>query len=206
MQQVNNTDSSAGETSVIAGNIRVVQPELNRNDFTVIRNSENCRLDLGGYGKGYAVDSVVEILKDWEIDSAMIHGGRSSVFAFGTPPGEKGWRLKLRHPSRYKHVIADLLLADQAVNGSGIQKGSHIFNPRTGLTVTDRIAAWAFSTTAADGDALSTAFMVMTPEEIKQFSAKRRDVSAIIITTRAGDKPEILTFGRADFSPDSKNE
>jgi len=43
------------------------------------------RVDLGGIGKGYAVDQMVAILRDWKIDSALVHTGQSSVFAVGVP-------------------------------------------------------------------------------------------------------------------------
>ena len=44
-------------------------------------------LDLGGIGKGYAIDRVVEQLKARGIESALVHGGTSTVYALGTPPG-----------------------------------------------------------------------------------------------------------------------
>nr|NIM97455.1 hypothetical protein [candidate division Zixibacteria bacterium] len=53
------------------------------------------QLDLGGIGKGYALDKTLEILSDWDIDNALIHGGTSSALAVGVPPDssarDKGW-------------------------------------------------------------------------------------------------------------------
>jgi thiamine biosynthesis lipoprotein ApbE len=35
------------------------------------------RLDLGGIGKGYAVDRMAELLLEWEVPNALVHGGFS---------------------------------------------------------------------------------------------------------------------------------
>jgi thiamine biosynthesis lipoprotein ApbE len=35
----------------------------------------------GGLGKGYAVDRMAEVLEEWEVHRALLHGGRSSVLA-----------------------------------------------------------------------------------------------------------------------------
>ena len=43
------------------------------------------RVDLGGVGKGYAVDRMAEMLKEWSIDLRLIHGGFSSVLALDAP-------------------------------------------------------------------------------------------------------------------------
>ena len=42
-------------------------------------HAEKVRLDLGGIGKGYAIDRAGELLLEWEINRAIIHGGFSSV-------------------------------------------------------------------------------------------------------------------------------
>ena len=59
--------------------------ELVVDGFFVRARRDGVRLDLGGIGKGYAVDLVAERLEEWEIPRVLIHGGFSSVRA-GTPP------------------------------------------------------------------------------------------------------------------------
>ena len=50
-------------------------------------------IDLGGIGKGYALDRVGDLLRDdWAVTSGLLDGGTSSILALGTPPGDpRGW-------------------------------------------------------------------------------------------------------------------
>ncbi len=154
---------------------------LDKNQFTVSIKSKLICLDLGGVGKGYALDRMAEVLYDYDVNSAMIHGGKSSVLALQPPPGEKGWQITLRNPSDPDQIVSNLFLKNQAISGSGIQKGEHIIDPRTGHPVSAQKAAWALCSNAADSDALSTAFMVMSQDEIKNFCVNNEDVRAIKI-------------------------
>lgn len=169
--------------------------KLDKDNFIVKLNKENMCIDLGGIGKGYAVDRMAEVLSDWDIKSAMVHGGTSSVFAVGAPPGEKGWHVRLRNPKNYDFIIGELYLKNEAISGSGIRKGRHIINPRTAYPVSGKSAAWALCPTAAVSDALSTAFMVMPEKEISDFCLNYNDVRAVIIKKDAEDKEGILRFG-----------
>ncbi|MEN8127431.1 MAG: flippase activity-associated protein Agl23, partial [Planctomycetota bacterium] len=61
-------------------------PEMIRLDdaghsVKVLRKGVN--IDLGGIGKGYAVDVAADVLTKWGIKKALIHGGASSVLALG---------------------------------------------------------------------------------------------------------------------------
>jgi len=137
-------------------------------------------------------------LDDWGIDAALIHSGCSSVLAIGTPPGKKGWPLTLSSPAGSKQTLAYLYLWDRAVSGSGLQKGWHIIDPRTIQLVEGKSAAWACASDAATADALSTAFMVMSPEQVKQYCLSHSDVLAMIITgehSAEAQKEKVLRYG-----------
>ena len=56
------------------------------------------RLDLGAYGKGWAVERAGTILREAGITSALIHGGTSTVCAIGTPPDADAWNIALEKP------------------------------------------------------------------------------------------------------------
>ena len=81
------------------------------------------RLDLGGIGKGYAVDRVAELLEEWEIRHALVHGGFSSVLALAAPPERDGWPLTLSSPGAEPEVLARVS-ARQAFSASGTRKGT----------------------------------------------------------------------------------
>ena len=68
---------------------------------TVAFDREGIRINLGSIGKGYAIDRAVEVIRaHWWPTSALVHGGRSSLYALGSPPGRFGgrWEVALRNP------------------------------------------------------------------------------------------------------------
>ena len=162
------------------------------------------QIDLGGIGKGYALDRMAELLREWNIDTALIHGGFSSVLALDRPPGTKGWPLTLSRPAAPeagRQTIARIDVENRAVGGSGLQKGQHIIDPRTAKPVEGKSAAWACAHDAATADALSTAFMVMAPDEIEQYCSRQPKVLAIVAlkdSDKKRQKDKILRFGPWD--------
>ena len=151
-------------------------------------------LDLGALGKGYAVDRAVAVLRDWEIHAALVDSGQSTVHALGHPRDAEAWRVGLRRPGQQDTLLGTIELRDQALGGSGqLLHGPHIIDPRTGNPVGTSIAAWAVASTAALADALSTAFMVLSPAEVQAFCAQHPDISAILWSPAAQDG-ELLCF------------
>lgn len=63
---------------------------MNEEEHAVGVARDGMRIDLGGIGKGYALDQVKIILEDWSIGRALVHGGESTVLALGPPEGEEG--------------------------------------------------------------------------------------------------------------------
>ena len=172
--------------------------KLDEVEHTVELLAAPVQIDLGGIGKGYAVDQMAKLLRDWSIDTALIHGGYSSALALDGPPGTKGWPLTLSDPGNRKRILAHPYLQGQALSGSGLQKAQHIIDPRTARPVKGKRATWAFAPDAAAADALSTAFMVMAPDEIKKYCLCHPDVLAMVILEEGGKdtrKDNILRFG-----------
>lgn len=172
---------------------------LNPDDHSVEVLAEGVQVDLGGVGKGYAVDQVAKLLREWDIDCALIHGGYSSVLALDGPADMKGWPVTMSHPGKGKRTLAKVHFAGRALSGSGVQKGGHIIDPRTARPVKGKLAAWSSTPDAATGDALSTAFMVMQPEEIEEYCRLHPEVLAMVIlegSEKQGEKT--LRFGRWD--------
>jgi thiamine biosynthesis lipoprotein len=175
--------------------------ELDETNFSVKLLSDSLQVDLGGFGKGYTVDQMAGLLTEWDIEIALIHGGQSSVLALAEPPGEEGWPVTLSYPDQEGKRISFIHLKHRALSGSGLQKGSHIIDPRTGKPVENRVAAWASTPAGAKSDALSTAFMVMDPEEIEEYCKRNPDTSGLVIPNDK-EKSEIhnpiLKFGEWD--------
>ncbi len=157
------------------------------------------RLDLGGIGKGFALDKCREILSRRGVKRALVHGGKSTVTAVGAPQEhEPGWLVEMAQNWDGPEVFRRAMLRGRALSGSGTdKKGPHILNPLTGAPARGHLAAWASHPSAAVSDALSTAFMVMDTEEVAAFCDEDIQVFALVITGE-GDcrvfNPEVL-FG-----------
>ena len=155
--------------------------QLYEKEHGIILSDAPVQIDLGGIGKGYAVDKLAELLREWSINVALVSGGYSSVLALDAPEGMKGWPLTLRNPANRKQILAKPFLHNRALSGSGIKKGGHIIDPRKAQPVEGKIASWSCTSNAAMADALSTAFMIMDSDEIEKYCSDHPDNAAMII-------------------------
>lgn len=153
---------------------------LDEEYLTVELKADAVQLDLGGIGKGYALDRMAKMLKEWGVKAALIHGGGSTYLAIDSPPGKKGWPLSFNQPNNQDKNLARIALVNSSLSASGLQKRPHILNPRTGGIIKARRAAWAVAPDASTADALSTAFVVMELEEIEQYCSEHEGSLAMI--------------------------
>ena len=175
---------------------------LDEDDLSVGVRKEGVTVDLGGIGKGYAVDRLAALLEDWSVDSGLAHAGQSSVLAAGPPPGRSSWPIALRDPRDQDESLITLELQRSAVSGSGIQlHGPHIIDPRTGRPIEDRIGAWATAPTAARSDALSTAFMIMTREEARQYHNTHPETAALVLERKGKADIKKIAYGKLGDAP-----
>ncbi len=171
--------------------------QLDEDEHTVTLLASPLRIDLGGIGKGYALDQMAEFLHEWSIDTALLHGGYSSVLALDPPAEMEGWPLTLSNPANRKQTLAHLSLRRRAVSGSGLLKGPHIIDPRTAQPVEGKRAAWACANSAVVADALSTAFMIMTPSEVEHYCRLHKNVLAMVVVTDSqSQKDKVSHFGQ----------
>ena len=71
---------------------------LNSDEYTVAFDREGVEIELGAIGKGYAIEQCVEMLREYEVKSALLHGGTSAVYALGAPPNADTWKVALQKP------------------------------------------------------------------------------------------------------------
>ena len=190
--------------------------ELDPDAFLVRATRGGVQIDLGGIGKGYAVDLMAERLEEWGIERALVHGGFSSVLTLEAPPDRDGWPLTLSDPGASSRVLARLSVRQTALGASGLRKGDHIVDPRTGEPARGRRAAWVAvprpaaagaeartdgghrAAAAAVADALTTAFMLLGTGEIEALCERSPGLEGwILIEPAEGAQAEasLLHFG-----------
>jgi thiamine biosynthesis lipoprotein len=147
-------------------------------------------INLGAIGKGYALDRAAELLTEQGIDDFLLHGGQSSVLARGSRAGSSGWVVGIRDPLRKNRRLAEIELRDRALgtSGSSVQffrhqgrRFGHILDPRTGWPAEGVLSATAIAGTAAEADALATAFYVLGVEKSLAYCARRPDVGVVMV-------------------------
>jgi thiamine biosynthesis lipoprotein len=180
-------------------------------------------LNLGSIGKGYAVDRAIERVRAHSSATpALVQAGQSSVFALGTAPDRLGggWAVSLRNPIDAERPLGTIWLRNRGLGTSGSsfqafevdgRRYGHLIDPRTGEPAGDGPASvTVLAATAAEADALSTAFYLLGPLAAAAYVATHPEVSALFVVDRtpAGSGgpslPEILALNLrgSDFDSD----
>ncbi len=162
--------------------------ELNPLLQTALFRTEDA-IDLGAIGKGFAADTIFELLQGVPGSVKLNLGGH--VMLYSSEP--KVTTIGIQHPA-YKHGVCITSLAlpsNYSIVTSGTyeriyQAGHHIINPETGLpTTTDLVSVSLIipSYQNAIADALSTALMVMGKKAAEAFMKNHYpDIGYLFIT------------------------
>jgi thiamine biosynthesis lipoprotein len=141
-------------------------------DGRVELTREGVAVDLGGIAKGFALDRMLPVLRERQVESALLVFGQSSTLAVGAPPDAEGWRLLVRGPEA--DALGVVTLKDRALSisssfGHWIEMGGrrygHVIDPRTGRPLTRLLQALVVAPDATLAEALSKALLILSPEE-----------------------------------------
>jgi len=145
--------------------------DLSFDNGVLTSRSPQVQLDLGGYGKGYALDLGMALLRRHGMTDSVINAG-GDLCVMGSKAGQP-WRIAIRHPQG-KGALAWLEThGSEAVFTSGNyeryrenagKRYAHIINPRTGMPVQDIVSATVVHRNGALADAAATALVVAGPE------------------------------------------
>jgi thiamine biosynthesis lipoprotein len=166
---------------------------LDRRSGTVRFDRPDVELDLGGIGKGYAVDRVVALLRRRGVGSALVNLGGSSLYGLGAPPGGSAWAVGIQDPTDPGKTALTVELRDRALSVSGgyarffEEKGvtyAHILDPRTGRPVQGVLSVAILSASATDGDALDNVLFVQGLEQAGTYLRRSGSPEALFFLPR----------------------
>jgi len=144
--------------------------ELDEAAQTVRYTRQGVEIDLGGVGKGFALDCAAEVLRDSGVENAFLHGGASTSIAIGRDAGGRPWRVALDDsPDAPVVALHDQALSVSASTGrtTATDRGDvigHIVHPGSGACPARFGPAAALADSAAVSDAWSTAAAIEWPE------------------------------------------
>ncbi len=154
--------------------------ELDPDLRTVRFRHPGMALDLGGIGKGVAVDMAIARLRQLGVSNAMVRAG-GDLRVIGSPPGQPFWTVQLEDPAKQGRRVT-LPLRDAALSTAGNYENffevegrrySHILDPRTGWPVQGVTACTVIAPTCTESDAWSTACFVLGPDRsLAQFGGR----------------------------------
>lgn len=162
---------------------------LDEAHHTVRFEHAGMRIDLGGIGKGYAVDRGVAILKARGIDHAVVTAGGDTRI-IGDHMG-RPWLVAIRHPDNPQKVVTRIPLSDTAMSTSGDYERyfdedgvryHHIIDPHTGHSASKVRSATIIAPTATQTDGMSKTAFVLGPEKALEIINRMPDFDAVFVT------------------------
>lgn len=151
-------------------------------------------ITLDGIGKGYIVDEGTQALRQHGFENVLVEAG-GDLLASGVKAPGSPWMLGVQPPrSGAGTMAARFHVQDRAVATSGDYmqpftpdfSRHHILDPRRGVSPPALSSVSVVAGSGAMADALSTAVMVMGPQEGLRLIERWPDVEALLIT-KAGD-------------------
>ncbi len=136
-----------------------------------IRKSVETKIDLGGIGKGYAVDRVTEMLLGKYRNGIVDAGGDMRLFGRDEENKYDGWAIEIESPLELSTSLGYLVLRDNAVATSGRNRRKwhiageakhHLIDPfRKESSRSDILQSTVIAKTAEEADVLAKSFLLL---------------------------------------------
>jgi thiamine biosynthesis lipoprotein len=162
---------------------------LNARHHTATLLVPGMRLDVGGIGKGYALDEARKVLDTHGVSRALVTGG-GDMAAGDPPPGKKGWRIEIAPLDVTNAPAARFVLLKRmglATSGDLFQhleidgkRYSHIVDPRTGLGLTDHSLVTIIAKDATTADGLSKVVSILGAQKSFPIIAEQKAAAHVV--------------------------
>ena len=154
---------------------------LDETGRTVQLTEPSASIDLGGYGKGYALDAAACVVREHDITAGFLHGGTSSALALDAPTTDNSWLVGVRDPfAEDERELTQVQLLRRGLSSSAAfnrtADNSDVIDPVEPHALTRQSACTVLAPTAVDAEVLSTALLVMGKARAIDYLRRTRDV------------------------------
>jgi FAD:protein FMN transferase len=169
---------------------------LDEANKTIRFDNSHVEVDLGGFGKGYGLEKIREMLDNLRVSCAFISFGESSVLALGDHPAGGCWKIGVNDYTRpgfpaYRFDVNDGSVSTSSnfyVTDNGILKNhKHVIDPVTGLPVDECVSVSVMAQSPVLAEMMSTAFLVMPDEKIFEILDQYEGMEAVKINYESGE-------------------
>lgn len=135
-------------------------------------------IDLGGFGKGFAIDKMSSILVENNCENFCIDGG-GDIFCTGKDEKNEAWKVHFGHPLNLDEVIGVTEVDGFACTSSNPNLRTwgtgkhHLVDPNNGKPAENMVGTYVQSSTAMVADAYATALFVMGYEKAKAWLGEK---------------------------------
>ena len=149
---------------------------------------DGMRIDLGGFAKGYVVDTSIAILKRLGVEHAVVAAGGDS-HVMGDRRG-RPWSIAVRDPRDAKRVVAVLPLRDTSISTSGDYeryferdgvRHHHLIDPKTGTSPRSVRSVTILADDGLTSEGLSKCLFVMGLERGMPLIESQPGVDAVVV-------------------------
>jgi FAD:protein FMN transferase len=150
--------------------------------------TDGVEFDLGGIGKGIALDSIKPILQIQGVKNAIVSFGESSILAMGNHPNGNSWPLGIRNPNNMNEYLHVFNTSNETVTTSAtifstddgeVKKRKHIISPVTGFPVNSDKLVSVKSESATMGEFISTTWLILPENDKIILSEKLKKVEIL---------------------------
>ena len=148
-------------------------------------------IDLGGIGKGFAADRVLDVYREFGITSACSNMG-GNVVTIGVKSDGSPWQVGIQHPRRDDSLMGAVSVIGKSVVTSGDyqryfkdlsgNRYHHILDPLTGYPAeSELVSVTIVADSSTDADALSTIVFVAGLQRGMEILAEYPGVEALCV-------------------------
>jgi len=187
IEHLKNNSSNANEEIMCS---YMDQVELDEEKKSIHFQNDKVKIDFGGFGKGYALEKIKSILEKSSLENVFISFGESSIFAKGKRPDGNEWLVGIKDLYNSENSLHAFSLQNSSISTSSnfyvddngqLCNKINVINPFTKKTVEDLAIASVKSDSPLQAEILSTAFLVMDDEKIKEVLKNNNNVEAVKI-------------------------